>query len=79
MTFIEFLKELQKKLNDSDLYHMTKQSLKILRSYRYHTESDKNVIYDAINNDTAHNKDPLSLRDWWNEKKTTSILVFNVD
>lgn len=77
MTIIEFLKELEKKLKGSDSYPMTKNSLNILRSSRYHKENDENFIYDAINNDAARNKDPLSLRDWWNKKKTTSILMFN--
>lgn len=76
MTFIKFLEELDKKLNGSDSYQMTKQSLNILRSYRYHKESDKDVIYDAINNDTARKNDPLSLRDWWNEKKIIPKLKF---
>lgn len=76
MTFIEFLEELEKKLKGFDSYPMTKHSLNILRSSRYHTESDKNVIYDAINNDTSRNNDPLSLRGWWNEKKLISKYMF---
>jgi|LakMenE18May11ns_1017448.scaffolds.fasta_scaffold6156351_1 hypothetical protein len=76
MTFNKFLEELEKKLKSSDSYPMTKRSLNILRNSRYHKESDENVIYDAINNDTSRNNDPLSLRGWWNEKKLISKYKF---
>ena len=76
MTFVEFLRELKKKLNGSDSYRMTKNSVNffLLKSRQLY-EIDKNIIFDAICNDTLCN-DPLSLRNLWNEKGLISNLRF---
>ena len=75
MTFIQFLKELDQKLKGSNLYPMTTQSVQILLNMRIQ-QKDINIIFDAINNDTFHNNDPLSLRNLWNEKRLISKLRF---
>jgi hypothetical protein len=67
MTFNNFLKELQEKLKGSESYPMTTHSVRILLNMRIQ-QKDINIIFDAINNDTFHNNDPLSLRNLWNEK-----------
>ena len=72
----EFLKELQKRLNGSDSYLMTKYSVKLLLKSQILQETDKNVIFDAIRNDVHQNKDPLSLRKLWNERIKDSKLCF---
>jgi hypothetical protein len=64
----KFLKELQKRLNGSDSYLMTKYSVKLLLKSEILQETDKNVIFDAIRNDVYCNEDPLSLRKLWNER-----------
>ena len=76
MTFVEFLREIKKKLNGSDSYMMTKHSVQILLSSRKHCETDKNIIFDAINNDASRNNDPLSLRNLWNNQNLNSKLRF---
>ena len=76
MTFAqEFLIELQKIIANSDSYPMTKKQVQILTKMRL-METDKNVIFDAINNDVHRNKDPLSLRKLWNERIKDSKLCF---
>ena len=40
------------------------------------SKNDINIIFDAINNDTFHNNDPLSLRNLWNENRLISKLRF---
>ena len=68
MTFTkEFLIELQEKLANLDSYPMTKNQVQILTKMKLH-KKDKNVIFDAINNDSHRNGDPLSLRKLWNER-----------
>ena len=68
MTFNkEFLRELQQRLANSDSYRMTKNQVQILTKMQL-WETDKNVIFDAINNDVNRNNDPLSLRKLWNER-----------
>ncbi len=88
MTFNqEFLRELNEKLKDSYSYRMTKQSVEFLLKSRQLYEDDKKIIFDAISNDTfcndslckkdtLCNKDPLSLRNFWNNKKIDSKLRF---
>ena len=73
MTFIQFLKELDQVIQGSNLYTMTKRSVQILLSSRQHCETDKNIIFDAINNDTIRNNDSLSLRNFWNEKNISNL------
>jgi hypothetical protein len=46
---------------------MTTHSVQILLNMRIQ-QKDINIIFDAINNDTFHNNDPLSLRNLWNDK-----------
>ena len=75
---IEFLRELQQKLEGSNSYRMTKQSVMFLLTSKRLQETDKNVIYDAISNDVHRNKDPLSLRKLWNERIKYSNLNFNL-
>ena len=75
MTFIQFLKELEQKLKGSNLYPMTTHSVQILLNMRIQ-QKDINIIFDAINNDTFQNNDPLSLRNLWNEKRLISKLRF---
>lgn len=68
MTFTkEFLRELQKILNGSDSYLMTKQSVEFLLKSKQLLDTDKYVIYDAIRNDIYQNRDPLLLKQFWNE------------
>lgn len=76
MTFIEFLRELKKKLNGSDSYRMTKNSVEILLKSRQLYKIDKNIIFDAIYNDTFGNEDPLSLRNLWNNQNLNFELRF---
>ena len=77
MTFIEFLRELKKKLNGSDSYRMTKNSVEfLLKSRQLYDETDKKIIFDAIHNDAFHNNDPLSLRNLWNNQNLNSKLRF---
>ncbi len=76
MTFNhKFLIELLQRIANSDLYPMTKPQVKILTNMQL-WETDKNVIFDAINNDFHRNKDPLSLRELWNERIKDSKLIF---
>ncbi len=78
MTFNqEFLRELQKRVAKSDSYPMTKNQVQILTKMRL-WETDKNVIFDAISNDFHRNKDPLSLRELWNERIKDSKLRFEI-
>ena len=76
----EFLRELQQKLNGSDSYLMTKQSVEFLLKSKQLLDTDKYVIYDAIHNDilrqNKEQSDPLSLCAWWNEKKLIPKLEF---
>ena len=81
MTFTkEFLRELQKILNGSDSYLMTKQSVEFLLKSKQLHEGDKKIIFDAIHNDilrqNKEQSDPLSLCAWWNEKKLIPKLEF---
>lgn len=76
MTFKhKFLIELLQRIANSDLYPMTKKQVQILTTMQL-WETDKNVIFDAINNDFHRNKDPLSLRELWNERIKDSKLIF---
>lgn len=75
MTFIQFLIELDQVIQFSNLYPMTTHSVQILLNMRIQ-QKDINIIFDAINNDTFHNNDPLSLRNLWNEKRLISKLRF---
>ena len=78
MTFTrDFLRDLQKIIDDSNSYPMTKNQVQILTKMRL-CETDKNVIFDAISNDVHRNKDPLSLRKLWNERIKDSKLFFNI-
>ena len=70
MTFIKFLREL-----DQLIQSMTTHSVQILLNMRIQ-QKDINIIFDAINNDTFHNNDPLSLRNLWNDKRLISNLRF---
>jgi hypothetical protein len=77
MTFNkEFLRDLQKKLNGSDSYSMTKQSIEFLVNSKQLRNTDKHVIFDAIRNDVCQNGDPLSLKQFWNENIVDSKLSF---
>ena len=73
MTFVEFLRELDQLIQCSNLYPMTKRSVQILLSSRKHCEINKNIIFDAINNDAIRNNDPLSLRNLWNTKNISKL------
>ena len=75
MTFIQFLKELEQKLKGSNLYPMTTHSVQILLNMRIQ-QKDINIIFDAINNDTFRNEDPLSLHNLWNEKKISNLRFY---
>ncbi len=66
MRFIEFLRELQQRLNGSKLYRMTKSSVEILLKSKRLYEDDKNIIFCSLVNDISTNKDPLSLSIFWN-------------
>lgn len=77
MTFTkEFLRELQKILNGSDSYLMTKQSVEFLLKSKQLLDTDKYVIYDAIRNDIYQNRDPLLLKQFWNENIVDSNTQF---
>ena len=77
MTFNkEFMRELQKKMNGSDSYRMTKQSVEFLLKSKQLLDTDKYVIYDAIRNDIYQNGDPLLLKQFWNEKIVDSKTQF---
>jgi hypothetical protein len=70
MTFTrEFLKELQKRLanSDSNSYPMTKKQVQILTNMRL-METDKNVIFSSLIDDISRYKDPESLSIFWNEQ-----------
>jgi len=76
MTFNkEFLQDLQKRLANSDSYPMTKQSVKFLLNSKL-LDTDKNVIFDAIRNDVYRNKDPLFLKEFWNDNIVDSKQKF---
>ena len=75
ITFIKFLEQLNKKIQYPNLYPRTKQSVQFLLKTQFQ-QNDINIIFDAINNDTFHNNDPLSLRNLWNEKQLISNLRF---
>lgn len=75
MAFIKFLRELDQLIQFSNLYPMTTRSVQILLNIRIQ-QKDINIIFDAINNDTFHNNNPLSLRNLWNEKRLISNLRF---
>lgn len=76
MTFTkEFLRELQKRLANSDSYLMTKQSVKFLLNSKL-LDTDKNVIFDAIRNDVYRNEDPLLLKQFWNDNIVDSKQKF---
>jgi hypothetical protein len=76
MTFNrEFLKELQQRLDGSDSYRITKQSVEFLLQSSLRN-SDKNIIFDAIRNDTSRNEDELKLRQFWYENIDDSNLRF---
>ena len=72
----EFLRDLQKKLNGSDSYPMTKQSIEFLLNSKQLRDTDKNVIFDAIRNDVYRNDDPLLIKQLWNENIVDSKLRF---
>ena len=77
MTFNkEFLRDLQKKLRDSDSYSMTKQSIEFLLNSKQLRDTDKNVIFDTIRNDVYRNDDPLLIKQLWNENIVDSKLRF---
>ena len=76
MTFNqEFLRKLEERLNGSESYRMTKQSVKFLLQSSLHN-ADKNIIFDAISNDTSRNNDPLLLKQFWYENIDDSKLRF---
>jgi len=75
ITFIKFLEQLNKKIQYPNLYPRTKQSVQFLLKTQFQ-QNDINIIFDAINNDTFYNNDPLSLRNLWNEKRLISNLRF---
>ena len=71
MTFNqEFLRELQQKLEGSNSYRMTKQSVMFLLKSKRLCEDDKKIIFSSLVNDISTNKDndkdPLSLTIFWN-------------
>ena len=72
----EFLRELQQKMRVSDLYRMTKQSVEFLLKSKQLLDTDKYVIYDAIRNDIYQNRDPLLLKQFWNENIVDSNTQF---
>jgi hypothetical protein len=77
MTFnLNFLRELQEKLRDSDSYPMTKQSIEFLLNSKQLRDTDKNVIFDAIRNDVYRNDDQLLIKQFWNENIVNSKLRF---
>jgi hypothetical protein len=81
MTFVEFLRELKKKLNGSESsYRMTKKSVEFFLKSRQVYEIDKKIIFDAIRNDTLRQNneqsDPLSLCAWWNNQNLNFELKF---
>lgn len=77
MTFNkEFMRKIQEKLNGSDSYRMTKQSVEFLLKSKQLLDTDKYVIYDAIRNDIYQNGDPLLLKQFWNEKIVDSKTQF---
>lgn len=54
---------------------MTKQSVKFLLQSSLRN-ADKNIIFDAISNDTSRNNDPLLLKQFWYENIDDSKLRF---
>ena len=77
MTFNRnFLRELQEKLNGSESYSMTKQSIEFLLNSKQLRDTDKNVIFDTIRNDVYRNDDPLLIKQLWNENIVDSKLRF---
>jgi hypothetical protein len=77
MTFKkEFLIELQKILNGSNLYRMTKSSVEILLKSKLLYEDDKCFIFSSLINDISKNKDPLSLAVFWNKNINDPKLEF---
>ena len=78
MTFTrEFLRELQQKLEGSNSYRMTKQSVMFLLNPRQLLQdTDKNFIFDAIRNDVYRNGDPLLLKQFWIDNIVDSKFLF---
>jgi len=77
MTFNkEFLRKLQTKLNGSDSYRMTKYSVAGLLTFKQLQINDKHVIFDAIRNDVCQNRDPLLVKQFWNENIIDSNTQF---
>ena len=78
MTFKkEFLRKLLKKLNNSDLYPMTKQNVNLLLTLKQLLESDKKIIFSSLVNDISKNQDPFLLAVFWNENMNDQNLKFN--
>ena len=78
MTFKkEFLRKLLKKLNNSDLYPMTKQNVNLLLTSKRLQDTDKNIIFSSLVNDISKNQDPFLLAVFWNENMNDQNLKFN--
>ena len=77
MTFNqEFLRELQKKMNGSDSYRMTKQSVEFLLKSKQLLDTDKKIIFSSLVNDISKNQDPFSFAVFWNENINDKSLNF---
>ena len=77
MTFKkEFLRKLLKKLNNSDLYPMTKQNVNLLLTSKRLQDTDKNIIFSSLVNDISKNQDPFLLAVFWNDNINEQNLQF---
>ena len=77
MTFNrKFLRELQQRLANSDLYPMTKKQVQSLINMQQLVETDKNVIFSSLINDISRYGDKKSLSIFWNEKINDKNLKF---
>ena len=76
MTFNrKFLRELQQRLANSDLYPMTKKQAQSLINMQL-VETDKNVIFSSLIDDISRYEDKKSLSIFWNEKINDKNLKF---
>ena len=73
---LEFLKELQNRLNGSDSYRMTKYSVKSLLKSKILEEDNKKIIFSSLIHDISNNNDPLSLAVFWNTNINNPELKF---
>ena len=78
MTFNrEFLRELQKRLANSDSYPRTLLTVNyLLKTNEEYQKKNKSLIFDAIGDDTSRNNDELSLKKLWDTKVADPILDF---